>query len=90
MNIDDAKSGASIQAALDLFVVGREVVGVEVTTEIVVKQELPSDWDSECIQTVVGNEVLHLVDASLTWVGHTAGLACTIDGAAKVESCNLL
>lgn len=89
VNVDDTKGGTGVQASLDLLVIGREVVGVKVTTKVVVEQELPSDGDSECIQAIIGNEVLHLVDASLTWVGYTAGLACTIDGAAKVKSCNL-
>lgn len=89
VNVNDAKCGASVQAALNLPVIGGEVVGVESTTEIVVEQELPADGDSECVQTVISGKMLHLVDASLTWVDYTSCLACSIDSATEIESSNL-
>jgi hypothetical protein len=37
----------SVQAGLDFLVILGKVVGVQVTTKVVVKKILPSDWQSE-------------------------------------------
>lgn len=89
VDVDNAKGGAGVQATLDLFVVGREVVGVKGAAEVVVQQELPSHRNTEGVQAIVVDKVLHLVDASLAWIDDTRRLARAIDGAAKVESCDL-
>jgi hypothetical protein len=46
--------------------------------------------DSEGVQAIVVDEVLDLVDTCLTWVCNARGLACAINGAAEVKTCDLL
>jgi hypothetical protein len=46
-------------------------------------------WNSEGVKAIVIDKVLHLVETSLARVYYTRGLACTIDGAAKVETSDL-
>ena len=43
VDVNDAKCSTSVQAALDLSVVGLPVVGIEGATKVVVKEELPSN-----------------------------------------------
>ena len=43
VDINNAKRGTGVQAALDLSVVGLPVVGIEGATKVVVEKELPSD-----------------------------------------------
>jgi hypothetical protein len=45
--------------------------------------------DSEGVQAIVVDEVLDLVDASLTGVCDARSLARAINGAAEIETCNL-
>jgi len=45
--------------------------------------------DSEGVEAIVADEVLDLVNASLAGVYNARGFACAVDGAAKVEACDL-
>ena len=89
VNVNNAKCGTGVQATLNLFIIGRPVAGIEGATKVIVQKELPSNWDPEGVKPVVVDKVLHLVDTSLSWVYDTRRLACPIDGAAEVETCNL-
>jgi hypothetical protein len=90
VDVNNAKRCAGVEAALDLLVIRVPVVGVEGAAEVVVQEELPSDWDAEGVQAVVFGEVLHLVDADLAGVDDVGGLARSVDGAAKVEAGDLM
>lgn len=89
VNVNNAKRGASVQAALNLLIIGRKVVGVKVAAEVVVEEILPSYGESESVQAVIVDEVLHLIDAKLTGIDNACRFASTIDGAAEVETCDL-
>jgi hypothetical protein len=89
VNVNDTKGGTGAQAALDELVVGREVGRVKVATKVVVEKELPSDGQSESVQAIVVDEVLHLGNASLTRVDDACCLAGSIDATAEVETCDL-
>ena len=52
MDINNAKRGTGVQAALDLSVVGLPVVGIEGATKVVVQKELPSDCQTEDLKSV--------------------------------------
>lgn len=43
VNVNNAKRGTRVQAALDQPIVGLPVVGIEGATKVVVEKELPSD-----------------------------------------------
>lgn len=43
VDINNAKRGTGVEAALDLSIVGLPVVGIEGATKVVVKKELPSN-----------------------------------------------
>jgi hypothetical protein len=45
--------------------------------------------NSESVEAIIIDEVLDLVDASLTRVHYARSLACTIDSAAEVKTCDL-
>ena len=45
--------------------------------------------DSESVETIIVDEVLDLVDASLARVYDAGSLASTINGAAEVKTCDL-
>ena len=42
VDINNAKRGTSVEAALDLSIVGLPVVGIEGSTKVVVEKELPA------------------------------------------------
>ena len=44
VDINNAKCSASVQAALNLSVVGLPVVGIEGATKVVVEKELPTNY----------------------------------------------
>lgn len=90
VDVDDAKRSAGVKTALNLGVVGVPVVGVEGATEVVVEEELPADRNAEGVHSRILVEVVHLVDARLAWVYNTSRLAGTVDGAAEVETGDLL
>lgn len=89
VDVDDAHLGTRAQAALHQIIVGGEVRGVEGTAQVVVDEVLPRDWQTESVEAVVGDEVVHLVDAGLAgWVGGGEG-ACSVCAAAEVEACGV-
>lgn len=90
VDVDNAECSAGVQAALDLGIVGIPVVRVERAAEVVVEEKLPADWDAEGIHSAVSEEVVHLVDACLAGVDDTRCLAGAVDGAAEVETGDLL
>ena len=60
MDINDAVC-TSIQAGLDEIVILAEVVSVQVTAQVVVKQELPAGWETEDVHVIIVGEMCHLV-----------------------------
>jgi hypothetical protein len=44
VNVNDAKRGTGVKAALDESIVGLPVVGIEGATKVVVQKELPSNY----------------------------------------------
>jgi hypothetical protein len=89
VKVDDTESSAGIKTALNLLVVGGPVGGVKSAADLVVGQELPADRDTESVESVVGDKVLHLVETSLARVDDTADAAGTVGTAAKVEASDL-
>jgi hypothetical protein len=87
VNVDDAHGGTGIQAALDLLVVGGPVVGVEGTADGV-DQVLPADGETESVEAVVSDEVLHLVETSLARVDNVAA-ARAVGSTAEVKTSDL-
>jgi hypothetical protein len=90
VDVNNAKRSAGVQAALDHLVVRGPVGGVEGAAEVVVEQELPSDRNAEGVQAVVLDEVLYLVDADLARVDDACCLTSSVDGAAEVETSDLM
>lgn len=93
MHVNDAARAGS-QASLDKRVVLLEVVLVERTSEHVVGEELPADGETEDVETVVVDKVLHLSSAIMTVVleqrrPRAAGRARAVGVAAKVEAGNV-
>lgn len=68
VNIDDAHGGTSIDAALDLLVVGGKVRSVQFAAELVVHQELPAHGDAKDVQARILHKVVHLADTCLGWI----------------------
>ena len=87
VHVDDAHLGTSIQAALDLLVVGGPVVRVEGAAEGV-DEVLPANGETEGVKAIVSDEVLHLVEASLARVDNVAA-ARAVGSTAKVETGDL-
>lgn len=89
VDVDDAHGCTGIQATLNLFVIGGPVVRIERAADTVHKV-LPADGNSESVEAIVVNEVLHLVEAGLAGVDNAASVASAISSAAKVETGDLL
>lgn len=89
VEVDNAEGGAGIQAALDLLVVGGPVGRVKGATDLVVDKVLPANGDTESVEAVVVDEVLHLVETSLAGVDDVTDSASTVSAAAEVEASDL-
>lgn len=89
VDVDNAKSSACGQAVLDLLVVDGPVGGAEGAADLVVDEELPADGDTEGVEAVVLDEVVHLVKAILAGRKAGARVASAISAAAEVETGNL-
>lgn len=89
MDVDNAEGSAGGQAVLDLLVVDSPVSGAEGTADLVVDEELPADGDTEGVEAVVLDEVVHLVEAVLAGCEAGARVASAISTAAEVETGNL-
>lgn len=89
MDVDNAESSAGGQAVLDLLVVDSPVGGAEGTANLVVDEELPADGDTEGVEAVVLDEVVHLVEAILAGCEALGTVASAISAAAEVETGNL-
>jgi hypothetical protein len=74
VDVDNAESSAGGQAVLDL---------------LVVDEELPADGDTEGVEAVVLDEVVHLVEAVLVGREAAATVASAIGTAAEVETGDL-
>lgn len=93
MDINDAAC-ASGQARLNKSIVLLEVILVNVAAHDIVRKELPADRETEDIEAIVVNEVLHL---SLTvvavvckqWRPSGARGASSVGVAPKVEACDV-
>ena len=89
VDVDNAESGAGGQAVLDLLIVDGPVGGAEGTADLVVDEELPADGDTEGVEAVVLDEVVHLVEAVLAGCEAGARVASAISAAAEVETGDL-
>jgi hypothetical protein len=88
VQVDDTESSAGVQAALDLLVEDSPVRRAEGAANSVADEILPADGDTEGVEAVVLDEVVHLVETGLAWVG-VAAAAATIGSAAEVEASDL-
>jgi hypothetical protein len=88
VEVDDAEGGAGGQAALDLGVVDLPVGCVEGAADGV-DEVLPADGETEGVESVVFDEVVHLVEAGLARVDDVAGGASTVGTATEVETSDL-
>lgn len=82
---------AGIQASLDKGIVLGEVVLIDIGVENIVRQELPSDGETEDVESVVIDEVLHLTFTVVTIVLKQrwpccASRAASVGVAAEIES----
>ena len=89
VDVDNTESSAGGQAVLDLLVVDSPVGGAEGTADLVVDEELPADGDTEGVETVILDEVVHLVEAVLAGCEAGARVASAISAAAEVETGDL-
>ena len=89
VDVDNAERSAGGQAVLDLFVVDGPVGGAEGAADLVVDEELPANGDTEGVEAVVLDEVVHLVEAVLVGGEAGAAVASTIGTAAEVETGDL-
>ena len=94
MDIHNTSSGSSVDASLDKGVVLLKVIFVNGTPKNIVRQELPSNWQPEDIESIVLDEMLHLTFSIVSvvlsqWWPCSARLARSISVAAKVEACNV-
>lgn len=89
VDVDNAESSAGGQAVLDLLVVDGPVGGAEGAANLVVDEELPADGNTEGVESVVLDEVVHLVEAILAGLEAGATVAGTISAAAEVETGDL-
>jgi hypothetical protein len=85
VQVNDAKGGARSQAALDLSIVDLPVSSVQGAADGVDKV-LPADGETEGVEAVVFNKVVHLVETSLARVDDVAGGASTVGAATEVET----
>lgn len=71
VNVNDTHGSTGVQAALDLLVISGPVVGVEGAANSV-HEVLPANGETEGVEAIVSDEVLHLVETSLTRVDNVA------------------
>ena len=93
MDVDDA-AGSGSQACLDQSVVFGKVGLIQGSGEDVVREELPADGETEDVEAIVVDEVLHLPSTVRAvvlgqWGPRSAGRAVAVGVAAKVEACNV-
>jgi len=89
VDVDDTHRSTRAQAALDEVVVLGQVAGVKGAAKLVVDQVLPSDRETERIEAVVGDEVLHLGNAGSPGRVGGRGGAGAIGSAAEIEAGNV-
>lgn len=89
VDVDNAEGSAGGQAVLDLLVVDSPVGGAEGAADLVVDEELPADGDTEGVEAIVLDEVVHLVEAVLAGCEAGARVASAIGAAAEVQTGNL-
>ena len=89
VEVDDAERSAGCQAALNLLIEDSPVGGAEGAADSVVDEVLPADRDTESVETVVLDEVVHLVEAVLAGVDIAASGASAVGATAEIETGNL-
>lgn len=95
VHVHDAGS-AGVQACLDEIVKCLEVVGVKIAAQLVVHKELPANRQTEGIEAVVVDEMLHLIRriVSITQVDnrveHRGQVASTVRLAAEIKTINVI
>ena len=88
VEVKDTESGSRVQAVGHLLVVLGEEGGVEVATELAVDKVLPADGETEGVELVVLDEVVHLGLAGGSRVDVAAG-GSTVGVHAEIEACNV-
>lgn len=84
VNVDNAHGSTGSQAVLDLGVEDAPVLGVESAADGV-DEVLPADRNTEGVESVIVDEVLHLVKTGLA--GDLVGVgACAVSAAAEVKT----
>jgi hypothetical protein len=88
VQVDDAEGGAGVQAALDLGIVDLPVSSVQGAADGV-DEVLPAHGETEGVEAVVFDEVVHLVETSLARVDDVTRGASTVGAATEVETSDL-
>ena len=90
MDIDNAVC-ASVQTSLNESIVFSEIIFVDISTKNVVRQELPSHRQTENVEAIIIDEVLHLslsimaIVLKQRWPSGASG-ATSVGVASKVKS----
>jgi hypothetical protein len=90
VKVENTQRCTRLQASLHEAIVLGEVVRIKCSTKLVVEQELPAYWETERVETVVLNEMVHLSKRSAA-TDDVVGLvrarqgAFAVDCASKVE-----
>lgn len=85
VNTDDAK-GRDIKAGLHERVVSGEVGAVQCAAKLIVYEVLPPDWQTEGIESVVRDEMVHLVHSSGAGILSARGCAGSVGAASEVKA----
>ena len=94
MNVNDTSSSTGIDASLDKVVIFLKVSFIQIGTKHIVSQELPPDWQTEGVETIILHEMVHLALAVVTIVFQerrpsSGSLAVSVGVAAKIETSNV-
>jgi hypothetical protein len=88
VEVEDTELGAGVQAVGHLLVVLGEEGGVEVATELAVDKVLPANGETESVELVVLDEVLHLGLTGGSGVDVAAG-GSTVGVHTEIEASNV-
>jgi hypothetical protein len=91
VDIEDAQRCTRVQASLYEAIVLCEVVPIQSTAELVVEQELPAHGETESVERVILDKVVHLCQCSASTddvvrLVRSCQGAFAVDGASEVET----
>lgn len=94
VNIDNARSGTSINASLDQGIILSKIRFVDGAAKDIVGQELPANRETEDVKTVILHKMLHLAGAICAvvfreWWPSSTGSAGSSGVTAEVEPRNI-